>query len=59
LGTKSLSSAFGIIAVKNQEWGAAWLRSNCLQKLCALGWAGDAWGAKHVVEASYTYTPKE
>jgi len=26
---KTLSSAYGLLAWKNQEWGAAWLRTNC------------------------------
>jgi len=56
---KALTSAFGVLAVKNQEWGAAWLRTNCSQKFVALGWAGNAWGAKHVLEAQYNYSPKE
>lgn len=56
---KALTSAFGVLAVKNQEWGAAWLRTNCSQKFVALGWAGNAWGAKHVLEAQYDYSPKE
>ena len=43
------TSAFGFVAIKNQEWGAAWLRTNCTQKFVALGWAGNAYGAKHVV----------
>jgi len=35
------------------------LRSNCVQKFVALGWAGNAWGAKHVLEGQFDYTPKK
>lgn len=42
-----------MLAWKNQEWGAAWLRSNCLNRFVGLGWSGDAYGAKHALEVQY------
>jgi len=48
--------AFGALIYKNQTWGAAWLRTNCVQRFAALGWAGRAWGACHVAEAQYDYS---
>ena len=53
MNNKSLQSAQGILAWKNQEWGAAWLRSNCLKRYVGLGWCGNAFDQKHVVEVQY------
>ena len=54
VNNKSLKEAHGIIAWKNQEWGAAWLRSNCLNRYIGLGWSGSIKDhGNHVVEAHY------
>jgi len=42
-----------VLAWKNQEWGAAWLRSNCLSRFVGVGWSGKAGGYNHTLEVQY------
>lgn len=38
VNNKKLGSAFGILQWRNQEWGQAWFRSNCMANFMGLGW---------------------